>query len=132
MWILVAIAVVTILNILGIVSVSWANVIIIGLQFVFIAVFVVSATSHRDPDLSHVNVAILSGSPQGNYHAIIAQAAVAVHADDDRATLAARVLQQEHRLLPRSVRHVLEGRVRCVERRAVLKDIARGELSVLA
>ena len=63
---------------------------------------------------------------------IIAQAAVAVHADDDRATLAARVLQQEHRLLPRAVRHVLEGRVRCVERRAVLKDIARGELSVLA
>ena len=63
---------------------------------------------------------------------IIAQAAVAVHADDDRATLAARVLQQEHRLLPRAVRHVLEGHVRCVERRAVLIDIARGELSVLA
>jgi amino acid transporter len=44
-WILVAIAVVTILNILGIVSVSWANVIIIGLQFVFIAVFVVMSVS---------------------------------------------------------------------------------------
>jgi putrescine importer len=40
-WILIAIAVVTILNIVGIVSVSWANVVIIGLQFVFIAVFVV-------------------------------------------------------------------------------------------
>lgn len=40
-WILVAIAVVTILNIVGIVSVSWANVVIIGLQFLFIAVFVV-------------------------------------------------------------------------------------------
>jgi len=63
---------------------------------------------------------------------IIAQAAVAVHADDDRASLAARVLQQEHRLLPRAVRHVLEGRIRCVGGRAVLKDIAHGELSVLA
>ena len=63
---------------------------------------------------------------------IIAQAAVAVHEDDDLASLAARVLQQEHRLLPRAVRRVFEGRVRCVERRAVLRDIVRGELSVLA
>lgn len=63
---------------------------------------------------------------------IIAQAAVAVHEDDDRASLAARVLQQEHRLLPRAVRRVFEGRVRCVERRAVLRDIVPGELSVLA
>jgi amino acid transporter len=44
-WILIAIALVTILNIVGIVSVSWANVIIIGLQFVFIAVFVVMSFS---------------------------------------------------------------------------------------
>lgn len=64
--------------------------------------------------------------------AIIAQAAVAVHADDDEAALAARVLQQEHRLLPRAVRQVLEGRVQCGDRRAVLKDIAPGELSLLA
>ncbi len=63
---------------------------------------------------------------------IIAQAAVAVHPDDDRAALAERVLQQEHRLLPQAVRHVLEGRVRCGDRRAVLKDIERGELSLLA
>lgn len=42
---------------------------------------------------------------------IIAQAAVAVHADDDEASLAARVLQQEHRLLPEAVRELLEGRV---------------------
>ncbi len=63
---------------------------------------------------------------------IIAQAAVAVHADDDEASLAERVLQQEHRLLPRAVRQVLEGRVRYVDRRAVFKDIAQGELSLLA
>ncbi len=64
--------------------------------------------------------------------AIIAQAAVPVHADDDAASLAARVLQQEHRLLPRAVRQVLEGRVQCGGRRAVLKDIAPGELTLLA
>ena len=63
---------------------------------------------------------------------IIAQAAVAVHADDDEVSLAVRVLQQEHRLLPVAVRHVLEGRVQCGDRRAVLKGIAQGELSVLA
>lgn len=40
-WIAVAIAMVTILNIIGIVSVSWANVVIIALQFTFIAVFLV-------------------------------------------------------------------------------------------
>jgi phosphoribosylglycinamide formyltransferase-1 len=63
---------------------------------------------------------------------IIAQAAVPVHADDDEGSLAARVLQQEHRLLPQAVRHVLEGRVRFSERRAVLVDIEHGELSLLA
>jgi phosphoribosylglycinamide formyltransferase-1 len=63
---------------------------------------------------------------------IIAQAAVAVHADDDEASLAARVLQQEHRLLPHAVRHVLEGRVRFSESRALLVDIRHGELSLLA
>ncbi|HYM47249.1 MAG TPA: phosphoribosylglycinamide formyltransferase [Burkholderiaceae bacterium] len=64
--------------------------------------------------------------------AIIAQAAVPVHAGDDEASLAARVLQQEHQLLPRVVRRILEGRVQCGGRRAVLKDIAPGELSLLA
>lgn len=63
---------------------------------------------------------------------IIAQAVVPVYADDDRASLAARVLQQEHRLLPRAVRRVLEGRVRYGERRALLTDIAHGELSLFA
>ena len=63
---------------------------------------------------------------------IIAQAAVAVHAGDDKASLAARVLQQEHRLLPRAVRHVLEGRVQFSERRALLVGIEQGELSLMA
>jgi putrescine importer len=59
-WILVAIAAVTILNILGIVSVSWANVVIIGLQFVFIAVFVV------------MSIASISGSGSVNLMAPLA------------------------------------------------------------
>lgn len=44
-WIVVSIAVVTILNIVGIVSVSWANVVIIGMQGVFIAVFLAMSIS---------------------------------------------------------------------------------------
>ncbi len=63
---------------------------------------------------------------------IISQAVVAVHADDDAASLAARVLQQEHRLLPQAVRHVLEGRVQCGDRRAVLTGIEQGELALMA
>ncbi|MBC8118474.1 MAG: phosphoribosylglycinamide formyltransferase [Burkholderiaceae bacterium] len=64
--------------------------------------------------------------------AIIAQAAVPVNPDDDEIALAARVLQQEHRLLPRAVRHVLNGGVRCDGARSVLRGIAPGELSLLA
>ena len=63
---------------------------------------------------------------------IIAQAAIAVHADDDKGSLAARVLQQEHRLLPQTIRQVLEGRVQFSEPRALLVDIKQGELSLLA
>ena len=42
---------------------------------------------------------------------IIAQAAVAVRPEDDEASLAARVLEQEHRVLPQAVRWFLEGRL---------------------
>jgi len=43
---------------------------------------------------------------------ILAQAAVPVLDDDTQATLAARVLAEEHRLLPEAVRWLAEGRVR--------------------
>jgi phosphoribosylglycinamide formyltransferase 1 len=43
---------------------------------------------------------------------IIAQAAVPVHADDDEARLAARILAAEHRLYPLCVRLYAEGRLR--------------------
>lgn len=64
--------------------------------------------------------------------AIIAQAAVAVHPDDDEARLAARVLEQEHRLLPRALRLVLEGRARFEDERVVLDGVAPAELATFA
>jgi phosphoribosylglycinamide formyltransferase 1 len=42
---------------------------------------------------------------------IVVQAAVPVLADDDAARLAARVLEQEHRVYPRAVRWFLDGRL---------------------
>lgn len=42
---------------------------------------------------------------------IVAQAAVPVHAGDDEAALAARVLEAEHRLYPMALRWLVEGRV---------------------
>jgi putrescine importer len=44
-WIVASIAIVTVLNLIGIVSVSWANVVIIGMQTVFIVVFVAMSIS---------------------------------------------------------------------------------------
>ena len=42
---------------------------------------------------------------------IIAQAAVPVHEDDDEESLRARILAEEHRLLPAVVRAIAERRV---------------------
>ena len=42
---------------------------------------------------------------------IVVQAAVPVRADDSAASLAARVLRQEHVIYPRAVRWFLEGRL---------------------
>ena len=44
---------------------------------------------------------------------IIAQAAVAVHDDDDAATLHARIQREEHRLLPIVVQRLAAGRLSC-------------------
>lgn len=48
---------------------------------------------------------------------IIAQAAVAVRDDDDVESLRLRILADEHRLLPATVRAIAEGRVTIVGRR---------------
>ena len=43
---------------------------------------------------------------------IILQAAVPVEEDDTVETLAARILEQEHRILPRAIQLFAEGRLR--------------------
>lgn len=53
---------------------------------------------------------------------IVIQAAVPVRADDTPATLAARVLQQEHRVYPQAVRWFAEGRLEINQGRVNLKD----------
>lgn len=51
---------------------------------------------------------------------IIAQAVVPVRPDDTAASLAARVLEQEHRIYPLALRLVAEGRVRVDGERAIV------------
>jgi phosphoribosylglycinamide formyltransferase-1 len=53
---------------------------------------------------------------------IIAQAAVPVLADDTAETLAARVLEQEHRIYPEALRLVAEGKVKLENGKAVFGD----------
>lgn len=55
---------------------------------------------------------------------IVMQEALHVHPRDTPETLAARILRLEHRIYPVAVRHVLEGRVRVMGRRAVLEETA--------
>jgi len=49
---------------------------------------------------------------------VIAQAHVPVRPDDDAEILAARVLEQEHKIYPLALREVARGRVRLVQNRA--------------
>jgi phosphoribosylglycinamide formyltransferase-1 len=62
---------------------------------------------------------------------IIAQAVVPVLPGDDEATLAARVLDQEHRLLPRAVRLLLQRRVQWRDGRVLVDASAARELALL-
>ena len=55
---------------------------------------------------------------------ILAQAVVPILADDTADTLAARVLKQEHRIYPQTLRLLAEGRIRIVDGRAVIDDQA--------
>jgi len=50
-------------------------------------------------------------TPQVDHGPIIAQAAIPVRAGDTEVTLAARVLQQEHRIYPLAIRWFVEGRL---------------------
>lgn len=50
---------------------------------------------------------------------IVDQASVPVYDDDDAHTLAARVLEQEHILLPRAVSMFVQGKIQIVDHRAI-------------
>lgn len=63
--------------------------------------------------------------------AIIAQAAVPVLSGDSEESLADRVLQQEHLLLPRCVRWLCEGRIALVAGRVVCHDLPPGALALI-
>lgn len=58
-------------------------------------------------------------TPDLDHGPIVEQAIVQVQDDDTEATLAARVLAQEHIIYPRAVRSFIEGRLRIVDGRVV-------------
>ncbi len=55
---------------------------------------------------------------------IVVQAAVPVESDDTPDSLAARVLEQEHRCYPLAVRLIAEGRARVIDERVVVTTTA--------
>jgi len=62
---------------------------------------------------------------------IIIQAAVPVRPDDDPDTLAARVLEQEHKIYPLAVRLIAEGRVRVSHEKVMITDAEMPEGAIL-
>lgn len=69
-------------------------------------------------------------TPELDHGPTIIQAAVPVFDDDDEETLAARVLEAEHRIYPLAVRWLIEGRLR-LEGRRVRLNAPAGEPAVL-
>jgi phosphoribosylglycinamide formyltransferase 1 len=62
---------------------------------------------------------------------IIIQAVVPVFPDDTEAGLAARILEQEHRIYPRAIQLYSEGRLRIEGRRVFVEGLVREENQVL-
>ena len=58
---------------------------------------------------------------------IIIQAVVPVFSDDTGEALAARILEQEHRIYPRAIQLYAEGRLKVVGRRVLVDGAARDE-----
>jgi phosphoribosylglycinamide formyltransferase 1 len=58
---------------------------------------------------------------------IIIQAAVPVFADDTEETLAARILNQEHRIYPRAIQLFAEGRLHIVGRRVLVDGLTNDD-----
>lgn len=71
-------------------------------------------------------------TPEVDVGPIVVQAAVPVLADDTPASLAARVLRQEHRIFPMAVAWIAAGRVELREDGTVaVRDAADGEAAAL-
>ena len=70
--------------------------------------------------------------PEMDSGPIIAQAAVPVRAGDTEATLAARVLEVEHRIYPQALRLVAEGRVQIADGRCLIDGQAVVDRSRIA
>ena len=62
---------------------------------------------------------------------IIIQAVVPVYPDDDEATLAARILTQEHRIYPRAIQLYAEGQLHVTGRKVLVDGLTRDESPVL-
>ncbi|MEO5353585.1 MAG: phosphoribosylglycinamide formyltransferase [Magnetococcus sp. XQGC-1] len=70
--------------------------------------------------------------PEVDAGPIVIQAVVPVLADDTHATLAARILRQEHRIYPLAVRWFAQGRLRVEEGRVrVLEGAEDGEMALI-
>jgi len=67
-------------------------------------------------------------TPKMDHGPIIIQAAVRVLPDDTNKTLAARVLQQEHRIYPEAVRLFMEGRLKLSGSHVEVSNIASDNL----
>jgi phosphoribosylglycinamide formyltransferase-1 len=69
-------------------------------------------------------------TPQLDQGPVIVQAAVPVHDDDTPDTLAARVLAQEHRVLPLAVRWFFEGRLEVAGNRVRVRGARPGSATI--
>ena len=63
---------------------------------------------------------------------IIIQAVVPVFPDDDEATLAARILKQEHRIYPRAIQLYAEGQLHVTGRKVLVDGLTQDESPVLS
>ena len=71
-------------------------------------------------------------TPALDHGPVIIQAAVPVHDDDSEATLAARVLAQEHLVYPQAVRWFAEGRLQLVDGRVRVAGVAADAAALIA
>lgn len=71
-------------------------------------------------------------TPQLDHGPIVAQAAISVLPDDTEETLAARVLQQEHRIYPQAVRWFMEDRIKLVANRVEVTGVRANETTLFS